>query len=664
MNNFGRILRLSLQHRMTVFMSMFCSLAVAILWGGNITAIYPVVDVIMVGKSVPQWLDEMAAEKRQEIAELQVAMALAEAQAAEDHDDKGRSQRHLARLTDKQAYLRMRLALFERLSPLAHKHLPTTAFQTLMVVCAGLVAGTLLKSVFRIVGTYASARLGALTAFDVRKEFYRRTLRLDLATIRETSPGELMGRFTNDVNAASTGVSAVFGTVLREPLKMLVCLGIAAWISWRLFLITALIAPLAGYTIHWLAKSLKRANRRALQGMADVYDRLDETFTGIKVIKAFTGESRERSRFHHDSKQLYRRTMRIAFYDSLTSPMTELLGIVMIIAVVLAGGFLVLNQQTHLFGLRISEEPLSHGALTLFYMSLAGASDPLRRMTSVFNNVQQGAAAADRLYELMDRESKIVEPADPVRLPRPAGRIEFLDVSFAYKPNEPVLQHVKLAIEPGETVAIVGPNGCGKSTLMNLVPRFYDPTRGTVAISGVDLRDVRRRDLRERIGMVTQETVLFDDTVEANIRYGRPEATFAEIEEAARRAHAERFILDKLADGYATKCGPGGNRLSGGQRQRIALARAILRDPEILILDEATSQIDVESERLIHEVLKEFVKPRTALMITHRPSTLELADRIVVMDHGQIVDSGSFADLAARCVLFRRLAHLELRESA
>jgi ATP-binding cassette subfamily B protein/subfamily B ATP-binding cassette protein MsbA len=300
----------------------------------------------------------------------------------------------------------------------------------------------------------------------------------------------------------------------------------------------------------------------------------------------------------------------------------------------------------------------------LFYCFLAGASDPIRRITSIFNTLQQGSAAADHIYEVLDREPTISDPPRPQRLLGALGAIEFRDVSFAYKPEEPVLDHVTLRIEPGETIAIVGPNGCGKTTLMNMVPRFYDPIAGSVLVGGIDVREVRRCELRERIGVVTQETVLFDDTVAENIRYGRLEATPAEVIEAAERAHAHQFITEVLADGYETKVGQGGNRLSGGQRQRIALARAILRDPEILILDEATSQIDVESERLIHQVLEEFVRGRTAFIITHRPSTLELADRIIVMEAGRIIDVGTYRELAGRCPLFRRLAHLDLREAA
>jgi ATP-binding cassette subfamily B protein/subfamily B ATP-binding cassette protein MsbA len=330
----------------------------------------------------------------------------------------------------------------------------------------------------------------------------------------------------------------------------------------------------------------------------------------------------------------------------------------------LGGGYLVLNEQTHLFGIHISDVPLTHGWITMFFAALAGAADPVRRMSAIFNSLQRAAASSDRVYELFDRTTQLTEPASPAQLPDRLGNIEFRDVSFSYQPDEPVLDAVNLKVAPGETIAIIGPNGCGKSTLMNLVPRFYDPTHGSVTLDGTDLREFRIRELRTRLGIVSQETLLFNDTVANNIRYGSTEATDQQVIEAAKQAHAHRFITEKLSDGYESPCGPSGNRLSGGQRQRIALARAILRDPEILILDEATSQIDVESERLIHEVLEKFVQGRTVFMITHRPSTLALADRIVVMDQSRIVDVGKFDELSARCELFQRMAHLDYRESA
>jgi ATP-binding cassette subfamily B protein/subfamily B ATP-binding cassette protein MsbA len=663
MRNFYRIIALAFHHRLTVAATLLCSLAVAVLWGGNITAIYPVVDVIMNNKSIPQYLDEKrdVAEKR--IVEIDNELTARNAKLAAAADDRGLKV-EISGLQYERSRKEQEVAYYARWSPLAHQYMPTTAFRTLVMVCTGLVIGTLLKSFFRIIGSYYSGRLGNLITFELRKEFYRRTMRLDLASFRQNSPGDLMNRFVNDVGVAAAGATNVFGMVVCEPMKIIVCLAGAAWVSWQLLILTLLSAPLAGYAIHWLAKSLKRANRKAIEELGGIYERLDETINGVKVIKAFNREARERSRFHHTSKQYYKRSMRIALYGALVSPVTEVSGIGIIVAAVLCGGYLVLNQKTHLFGIRVSQEPLTHGWLTLFYCFLAGASDPVRRITAIFNTLQQGSAAADHLYEIMDRESKIVDPKNPKQLPELLGAIEYNDVSFAYRPDEPVIDHVSLKINPGETIAFVGPNGCGKTTLVNLLLRFYDPVSGSIVVSGLDLREIRHRDLRERVGIVTQETLLFNDSVLENIRYGRPEATQAEIEEAAKRAHAHRFITETLNSGYHTWVGPSGNRLSGGQRQRIALARAILRDPDILILDEATSQIDVESERLIHQVLEEFTKGRTAIIITHRPSTLELADRIVVMDAGRIVDVGTFSQLAGRCELFRRLAHIEYRESA
>jgi ATP-binding cassette subfamily B protein/subfamily B ATP-binding cassette protein MsbA len=414
-----------------------------------------------------------------------------------------------------------------------------------------------------------------------------------------------------------------------------------------------------------LAKSLKRANRRALTELAGIYETLGETLGSMKIIKAFTMESQQRRRFHTSAKEYYRKSMKIAKYDSLVSPVTEIMGMGMIVLAILAGGYLSIERQTHLFGfLKISDRPLDKGDLMLFFAMLAGVSDPARRLSNVFGQLQRAAAASDRVFEMLDREPKIADPVRPRLLPVLSRALYFDGVSFAYDTKNAVLSDIDLSIAAGETIALVGPNGCGKSTLAGLVTRFYDPDVGRVTIDGVDLRDVRLRDLRQRIGVVTQEALLLNDTVAENIRYAKPAATDEEVIAAAKQAHAHRFIETKLADGYATLVGPGGGRLSGGQRQRIALARAILRDPEILILDEATSQIDVESERLIHEVLADFTRHRTTILITHRTSTLALADQIVVLDKGRILDSGTREQLLARCDLFRRLCHTGLRESA
>ena len=359
--------------------------------------------------------------------------------------------------------------------------------------------------------------------------------------------------------------------------------------------------------------------------------------------------------------------MKIGTYDSWTRPITEILGILIICMAMLAGAYLVLRGETALWGIPMSSEPLSWPTLLIFYGLLVGTADPARKLSDVFSQLQAGVAAADRIYALLDREPQVRDPERPRPLTRHSQDLVFEGVDFGYQPEHPVLHDVNLHIRFGETIAIVGPSGCGKSTLANLICRFADPTAGVIRLDGVPLPEVRLRDLRKQIGLVTQDPLLFDDTVIHNIRFGAPGASREQVIEAAKQAHAHQFIEQELPEGYETIVGPLGGQLSGGQRQRIALARAILRDPSILILDEATSQVDLESERLIQTVMERFIRGRTAVVITHRLGALVLADRIVVMQDGRILDIGTHTELIGRCELYRRLYQIQfddLKQSA
>lgn len=665
MKGFSRTVRLALRHQWTLGLSLACALLVAVLWGGNITVIYPFVEVLFQGKSMPQWIDEEIAKQIKAIAEFDDQLALLNGQLPQvKPTEASKLQASIDRIAARRQAEESTLEWYKFLQPSIHRWMPRDAFQTLIVMLLGLLLGTIVKEFFLIVNSVLVARISELATFDLRQEFYGRLLQMDLASFSQNSQGDLTNRFTSDIGSVSQGLQTLFGRAIREPLKMLACLIGAGMVCWRLLVVSLLIAPLAAWLVNRLSKSLKRANRRAMEGMSEIYNTLSETFAGIKVVKAFTMERYELRRFQKTARAYFNKTMKIAAYNSLISPLNEIMGIIMISFALLAGAYLALNQQTELFGIKMSDRPLDLGSLILFYGLLAGVSDPARKLSDVFGRLQQASAACERIYEVIDREPKIVDPAHPVDMPRHKLDLVIERVTFGYDPLYPVLENVSLRIAAGETVAIVGPNGCGKSTLANLIPRFFDPDQGTVRIDGVDLRHVRRRDLRKQIGVVTQETVLFDDTVYNNIRYGAPRARREDVIAAAKQAHAHKFIEERLSDGYETRVGFGGGGLSGGQRQRISLARAILRDPSILILDEATSQVDLESEQLLHQVLEKFTRDRTTIIVTHRLSTLALADRIVVMNTGRIADVGTHDELLARCEFYRRLHHIELRQSA
>ncbi len=665
MENFLRAIRLALHYRWTFAASVFCALMVGVLWGGNIGAVAPFVQVAFEKQSLHDWVrNEIREDEAKAAEQVGLVAKLAKATAGETPEQREQRLAEIAHHEAEAADARASAAYYQRLEPYVQRWLPVDPFRTLVLVVALLMIGTTIKSVFLALQAILVNRLAQLAIFNLRKEFFRHSLKMDLSQFSEDGASDLMSRFTYDMESLSNGLENLFGKAIREPLKMIVCLIGAGMVCWRLLLFSLITAPLCAILVRQLAKALKRANRRAMEEMSQIYNLLTETFDGIKVVKAFTMERYERRRFHESCKNYYRKAAKIARYDSLTHPLTEMIGVTIICLALLSGAYLVINRATHLFGIRMSDEPLTLTSLALFYGLLAGVSDPARKLSEIFSRMQRASAAADRIYQQIDRAPAIVDTPTPRRLPRHRQTLTFDHVGFAYAAGKRVLDNIQLEIQFGERIAIVGPNGCGKTTLANLVPRFYDPSAGSVLLDGVDLRLVRRRELRQQIGLVTQEPTLFDDTVFNNIRYGSPQATADEVLAASKRAHCHRFIEERLPNGYQTQVGNRGGQLSGGQRQRIALARAILRDPPILILDEATSQVDLESEQVIHQVLEQFTRNRTTIIITHRMSTLALADRIVVMDHGSILDSGTHEQLLRRCELYGRLHDIQFREIA
>tara|TARA_B100000945_G_scaffold307763_1_gene296621 strand:+ start:5833 stop:7869 length:2037 start_codon:yes stop_codon:yes gene_type:complete len=652
MRNFFRAVKIGLQYRLTCIGIVICSLLIAVFWSANIGTVYPLVEVVFQGKSVTQYLTDSIDELQIEIAEKQ---DLIKTTSANDNT---------SFLTTQLSSLEGELNFKQNLLPYARQYLPETAFQTLVLVVCLMIGATVLKDLILMSNIMLTQRFTQLSVFNLRKEFYRRTLKMSVSSFNADRSTELMSRFTNDTEVVTLGIFQLLGKAVREPLKMTSCLIAAAFISWRLLLLCMIVTPFAAILISYLSKALRRSNRKAMQEMASMYGLIGETFKGIVAVKAFNMESYERKRFHHSAKRYYLKAMNIAKYNSMTRPTTEIMGMTIVGLAILAGGYLVLNQETHLLGIQICVNPMSFGDMMTFFAFLIGASDPLRKIADVFNVVQRGAAAADRIYEMLDRQPDLPEVSNPSPLPKSIQTIEFANVDFGYAADCNVINNLSLTIAKGQTVALVGPNGCGKSTLARMIPRFFDPTSGSVSVNDTKITQVRKRDLRARIAMVTQNAIMFDDSILNNLRYGKRDATLAQIQDAARKAKAHQFIESKLEEGYDTIIGEGGSKLSGGQRQRLALARAILTDPEIIILDEATSQIDLESEQIIHQVLAEFLADRTAIMITHRMASLQLADRIVVMDQGQIVDQGTHEELIQRNLIYQRMAATELKDIA
>ena len=552
--------------------------------------------------------------------------------------------------------------------PFIKRYLPDNGFKTLLLVLALGMIGTACKGFFLFVQEVLVSDVTQLTIFDIRNQFFRRTMALDLSNFNDQGSAELLARFTNDMESVQQGLMTILGRVVREPLRIASCLGCALLLNWRLTCLALVLVPVSGFCTHRAGKIMKRAVRKSLESMSNIYKILQESLQGIKVVKAFTMERYERRRFFLETKSLYKKSVRVAMIDALSDPVLELLALSTGSIALLSGAYLVLYHTTAidfgLFSLQLASRPIEIEDLLTLYAMLGGVSDPVRKLANVHSKIQRASAAADRICNLMDRRPEVSDKPRAVRLHRHRAAIEFEDVRFSYNGRDPVLKGLNLEVRHGETIAIVGPNGCGKSTLMNLLPRFWDVQSGAIRVDGYDVRDVQVRSLRSQIGMVIQETTLFHDTVANNIAYGSRHAGRDAIMAAARKSYAHQFIMN-LPNGYDTVLGEIGTGLSGGQRQRLALARAMLRDPAILILDEATSAVDIQDEALIRKAIEEFSRGRTTFLITHSLGALSFADRIVLLDDGQIAAVGTDAELRRNSPLYRQLHEIQYhRESA
>ncbi len=662
---------MTLKYRWSLITSVVCSVLVAVLWSLNLGAVYPFVEIILHGQSFHDWSEQQSTEIQSKIVGLNQEIAQVEQQLANPLPETDETlHRKLNTLRFDLDAQQTRLAATERIHPWIERYAPVDPFQTLLALMALMFLGTILRGIFLMGSMVMVARAGQRMMLDLQNLVFQNVLQMEPGELQVKGTGDLVGRIRGESSMIGQAVIVIFGKTIREPLKMVGCLTGAALVNWRLLLLSVLVAPIAAFLMLKLAKITKRANKKAMEESARLVNRLYQSVIFMRTVRAYNMESNELKRFQLVAKDVYRKSMRISWFSSLARINTELFGVTMITLSVLAGGYLVLNHQTHLFGIRMSATPMNFGSVMMFFGFLIGVADPLRKLGDVYQLIQSGSVAADRVFPLVDQQPAVQSPANPKPLPAGTLGIEFDNVRFGYEPEIPILKGVSLDIPAATSLAILGHNGCGKSTLVNLIPRFFDPNSsppdtdaGQVRIGGIDLRELDVRELRSRISYVSQTTMLFGDTIAANIAFGTTEATFDQIVDAAKQAFAHDFIM-ALPNGYETEIGERGGTLSGGQSQRISLARAILKNPDILILDESTSQIDPESKDLIYQSLAQFMKGRTTVFITHHLSTLNLVDRILLMKEGRVVATGTHMQLMAQSPEYQRLRNAGLSDAA
>lgn len=518
--------------------------------------------------------------------------------------------------------------------------------RALRIACAIVLFLAVIIGIARFLQEYFAGAICTNITTDLGEEMYVNLMRQPVGLFEARSSGDILSRFTNDIFMVNRGLLGVFEKVLREPLKALTFLFIAIAVDPGLTLIGLCVLPPVAYVLAYIGIKVRKSVRRSLEKIGSMASVVNETVTGIHIVKGFGMEAYEVGRVRAEIKKLKRFLMKMIRDNAATGPVTEFILVIGLVVFVLMSGRRVVDGR------------LDAGDLVQLYFSLAMMLDPVRKLSAVNNMIQTSIASAERVFEFIDLKPCIVETEDAVELPPLADRLRFDDVHFSYDGTTEILKGLTFEVGKGEMIALVGFSGSGKSTITKLIPRFYDVSAGSITFDGVDIRRATFKSLREQISLVTQNTILFDESIRDNIAFGRADFTDQRVEAAARAAYAHDFIL-RLQQGYATRIGEAGQTLSGGQRQRLAIARAIIKDPTILILDEATSSLDSESERLIQEALDQFVAGRTAIVIAHRLSTIQRADRILVIDDGTVVEQGTHQELLERNGIYRRLYEVQ-----
>ncbi len=516
----------------------------------------------------------------------------------------------------------------------------------LIAIALVVLVGT--KGLFSYGQTYLMSFVGYRLITDLRNQIYQHLQRLSLSFYKRKRTGEIMSRVVTDVNVLQEIVVESVAKMILNFLIIAGVLGFIFYIHWKLSLCVLAVVPLLALTVRRFGSRIKKFSTSVQVKIADISSLLQETIAGIEVVKSFATEEKEVRRFQQENIRNFRLAMRRTRVVALLSPLVEILTTIGLSAILWYGAREVIRGT------------LTTGKLISFLGYISLVIHPLNQLGKTYSLYQRALASAERIFEILDTEPEIKELPGAVELPPIEGHIRFEDVSFGYDSRELILENISLEITPGESVALVGPSGVGKSTLVSLIPRFYDSTSGVVTIDGYDVKKVKLASLRQQISIVPQETILFNGTIGDNIAYGRPEATDEEIAEAAKRSNADRFI-ESLSQGYDTEVGERGVKVSGGERQRIAIARAILRNPRILILDEATSAVDSETELLIQQALRRLMKDRSTLIIAHRLSTIQNANKVVVLSERRIEDIGSHEELLAQGGFYTKLYKNQFR---